>query len=53
MFRIEMDALNGIYKQLEKTNELLEKILELNTTASSPIENKPKRQYTRRNENAS
>jgi len=50
MFRIEMDALNAIYKEIKRTNELLEQLLEPKTTETqvSPIEHKPKRQYTRR-----
>jgi len=54
VFRIELDALNGIHKQLIKQNELLEQLLELKKTEhDSPIEHKPKRQYTRKvNENA-
>ncbi len=53
MFRIELDALNAIYKQLVRQNDLLEQLLESKTTEHTPIENKPKRQYTRRNEHAS
>lgn len=51
MFRIELDALNAIHKQLLKQNDLLEQLLESKTTEQAPIEHKPKRQ-TRRNEHA-
>lgn len=45
MFRIELDALNAIYKEQKRTNELLEQLLK---TTVEPIEHKPKRPYTRR-----
>jgi len=52
MFRLEIDALNAIYKEMKKTNELLERLLEQKETVQEPIIDKPKRPYTRRNKDA-
>ncbi|MGR6546271.1 hypothetical protein [Paenibacillus sp. FSL P4-0176] len=36
MFRDELDALNAIYKEQQRTNELLEKLIGGNTDATEP-----------------
>lgn len=48
-FRMELDALNGIYREQVRMNELLEQLVgqsttkTLNTLEISPIEHKPAR----------
>jgi len=47
MYRLEIDALNALIREQQRTNELLEKLLQ------RPVEDKPKRPYTRRVKNGS
>lgn len=53
-YRLELDALNAIVERLDSILEKLDQSTEttLTETAVRPIEDKPKRTYTRRNKNA-
>jgi len=55
-YRGELEALNALIERQERTNQLLEQLIELQTSKETvtPIIDKQKRQYNRRSkENAS